>query len=254
MLKRDEEMIHSAVEKIQGSKRAVVFTGAGISTPSGIPDFRSPHSGLWEHDDPFEVASLSAFRHHPEKFYGWIRPLIATARAAEPNQAHLCLAKMETAGIIRAVITQNIDGLHQKAGSKEVIELHGNAKTATCLTCGKHYEDNWLKEEQLEKSQYPRCTDCGGVLKPDVILFEEQLPLKAWMRAQDLCDQADLILVVGSSLEVYPANSLPESGLAHGACLIINTITDTHLDHLADIVIHADLIETLPEICRRLLP
>jgi NAD-dependent deacetylase len=250
----DKEMILSAVEKIKDSKRAVVFTGAGISTPSGIPDFRSPHSGLWEHYDPFEVASLSAFRHHPEKFYGWIRPLIAAARAAEPNQAHLCLAKMEAAGIFQAVITQNIDGLHQKAGSKEVIELHGNAKTATCLTCGKRYEDNWLIEEQLEKSQYPHCTNCGGVLKPDVVLFEEQLPLKAWMRAQDLCDQADLILVVGSSLEVYPANSLPECGLAHGVCLIINTMTDTHLDHLADIVIHTDLIETIPEICRGLLP
>ena len=254
MAKLHEELIHLATQKIKGAKQAVVFTGAGISTPSGIPDFRSPNSGLWERYDPFEVASLSAFRHHPEKFYGWIRPLIATARAAQPNQAHICLAKMEAAGIIQAVITQNIDGLHQKAGSQTVIELHGNAKTATCLTCGRHYEDDWLVEEQLEKSQYPRCTDCGGVLKPDVILFEEQLPLKAWMRAQDFCDRADLILVVGSSLEVYPANSLPESGVAHGACLIINTKTDTHLDHLADIVIHSDLIETIPEICRLLLP
>ena len=199
-----DESIQRAAELIKASKKAVVFTGAGISTPSGIPDFRSPGSGLWERYDPFEVASLSAFRHHPEKFYGWISPLVKTAKAAQPNQAHLCLARMEAAGFFQAIITQNIDGLHQKAGSKRVIELHGSAQTATCQACGRRYQENWLSEEKLDKGEYPHCEACGGVLKPDIILFEETLPVEAWFRAQMLCDQADVMLVVGSSLEVYP--------------------------------------------------
>ncbi len=242
-------LVRHAANLIKASKRAVVFTGAGISTPSGIPDFRSPESGLWERYDPFEVASLSAFRHHPEKFYAWISPLVVTAKAARPNLAHTCLARMEKAGIFTAVITQNIDGLHQKAGSKDVIELHGSAQTATCLTCGRHYEDGWLSEELLKRGEFPHCDICGGVLKPDVVLFEEPLPEHAWSKAQRLCEAADLVLVVGSSLEVYPANSLPETALRRGAALIINTITNTHLDRLANVVIHADLIETIPAIC-----
>jgi NAD-dependent deacetylase len=248
-----EIQIKRAAELIKASKRAVAFTGAGISTPSGIPDFRSPQSGLWEHYDPFEVASLTAFRNHPEKFYGWIGPLVKTAKAAQPNQAHVCLAKLKAAGILQAVITQNIDGLHQKAGSKEVIELHGSAQTATCLSCGKQYSDEWLSEEQISRAQYPHCKTCGGVLKPDVVLFEEMLPVQAWNNAQFYCEQADLVLIVGSSLEVYPACSLPETALNQGAKLIINNIMATHLDLYADVVIHEDLIEAIPAICRLVL-
>lgn len=248
-----EVLVRKAAALIKSSKRAVVFTGAGISTPSGIPDFRSPESGLWERYDPFEVASLSAFRHHPEKFYSWISPLVATAKSAQPNQAHVCLARMEAAGIFRAIITQNIDGLHQKAGSRQVIELHGSAQTATCQACGRQVRENWLSEEKLGKGEFPHCETCGGVLKPDVILFEEMLPAEAWFRAQMLSEQADLMLAVGSSLEVYPANSLPESALRRGASLIINTISETHLDRFANVVIHADLIKTIPEICRLIL-
>ncbi len=248
-----EMQIRQAAELIKASKKALVFTGAGISTPSGIPDFRSPQSGLWERYDPFEVASLTAFRRHPEKFYGWISPLVKTSKVARPNQAHFCLAKLEAAGFFQGVVTQNIDGLHQKAGSKCVIELHGSAQTATCQACGRQYQDNWLSEVKLEKGEYPHCEACGGVLKPDVVLFEETLPVEAWLTAQMLCDQTDLMLVVGSSLEVYPANSLPESAMRRGATLVINTITETHLDNYADVVIHADLIEAIPTICRLVL-
>jgi NAD-dependent deacetylase len=248
----NDTLITQASNLILSAKRAVAFTGAGISTPSGIPDFRSPGSGLWSKYDPFEVASLSSFKHHPEKFYGWLQPLVETAKAARPNQAHICLAELEKAGRIQAVITQNIDNLHQRAGSENVIELHGSGQSALCLKCGKQFGEEWLPDK-LEAGVYPTCDNCGGILKPNVVLFEEMLPADAWTKAQALCEQTDLILVVGSSLEVYPANMLPESGLRHGAKLIINTLSRTHLDNLADVVIHADLIDTIPAICETVL-
>jgi len=244
------EKIEQAAQLLRNAHAAVAFTGAGISTPSGIPDFRSPGSGLWEHYDPFEVASLSAFKHHPERFFDWIRPLTGAARAAQPNRAHRGLADLEKAGLIRAVITQNIDNLHQKAGSRKVIELHGSAQSAHCLSCGRQYGEDWLSEEILTKDSYPHCTVCNGVIKPDVVLFEEMLPAQAWNEAQQLCEKADVIFVIGSSLGVAPANYLPESGLRRGASLIINTQSDTHLDRYASVVIQEELNEVVPAICR----
>ena len=250
---RHQTLIDQAADLIRQADKVVAFTGAGISTHSGIPDFRSPESGLWNKYDPFEVASLSAFRYHPEKFYDWIKPLFKNAQSTQPNQAHISLAELEKAGCLQAVITQNIDGLHQKAGSSSVVELHGSTQSATCQDCGRHYGTDWMLDDILENDDIPRCKACGGVLKPDVTLFEELLPRKAWQKAEMLCNQADLILVVGSSLEVYPANSLPEKGLRHGARLIINTLSGTHLDAYADVVIQADLIDTIPPICRQVL-
>ncbi len=248
-----QEKISQAADIIKSSNKAVAFTGAGISTHSGIADFRSPESGLWNKYDPFEVASLTAFRNHPEKFFDWIRPLTEIAQAAQPNPGHIALAKMENAGYIQAVITQNIDGLHQKAGSKHVIELHGSAKSATCLSCGKKYPENWLPDDFISSKDLPHCEVCAGVLKPDVVLFEEMLPADAWREAQMLCEKADLVIVVGSSLEVYPANSLPETAIRRGARLIINTLTATHLDDYADLVIQADLVDTIPPISELVL-
>jgi NAD-dependent deacetylase len=248
MDKNLEHLIHQAAELIRSARSAVTFTGAGISTPSGIPDFRSPETGLWNKNDPYEVASLTAFKYHPEKFYDWIRPLIAISQSAQPNQAHITLAKLEQAGFLKAVITQNIDGMHQKAGSKEVIELHGTTQTATCLKCGKQYSGENLIKEVAENNTIPYCKVCGAVLKPDIILYEELLPEKAWGRALDLCEQADVILVIGSSLEVYPANTLPEAGLRHGAKIIINTLSPTHLDNQAEILLQNDIIATIPRI------
>ncbi len=242
------DLVRAAADLIRNSKKAVAFTGAGISTPSGIPDFRSPESGLWNKYDPFEVASLSAFRDHPDKFYGWLKPLVKNSQSAQPNQAHVCLAELEKAGILQAVITQNIDGLHQRAGSRNVIELHGSAQSATCLSCGKKAGPEWLTELSREDSVIPQCKTCGGTLKPDVVLFEELLPADAWEKAQEYCEITDLILVIGSSLEVYPANSLPQTALQHSARMVINTITTTYLDSAADVVIHTDLIRTIPAI------
>ena len=244
-----QDKIRQAADLIKASKKAIAFTGAGISTHSGIADFRSPESGLWNKYDPFEVASLTAFRNHPDKFFDWIRPLSETTQTAQPNPAHLSLAKLESAGVIQAVITQNIDGLHQKAGSQRVIELHGSAKSATCLACGMKYAEDWLPKDFNMSHELPRCKSCGSVLKPDVVLFEEMLPAEAWYEAQALCEETDLIIVIGSSLEVYPANTLPETAFRRGASIIINTITETHLDNYADVVIQADLVDTIPPIC-----
>jgi len=242
--------IDQAAQLLRSSKLAVSFTGAGISTPSGIPDFRSPGSGLWNTYDPFEVASLTAFRRHPQNFFNWIKPLVKTARQAQPNLAHTCLARMEKAGFLRAVITQNIDGLHQKAGSSHVIELHGSAQSATCPLCFRKFGADWLPDSFLLNDRLPRCENCGAVIKPDVVLFEELLPVDAWLEAERLCESADVILVIGSSLEVYPANSLPRTGLQRGARLIIVTRSRTPLDQYADFVFNQDLIEVVPHLCR----
>ena len=150
---------------LKSSKYAVAFTGAGISTASGIPDFRSPGKGLWEENDPFEVASLTAFRDHPEKFFNWIRPLFLQARSAKPNPAHIYLSLMENKGIIKSIITQNIDGLHQVSGAKRVIELHGSARTATCPNCRSTYDTDHLFELLNSGVNLPTCFKCNHIIK-----------------------------------------------------------------------------------------
>jgi NAD-dependent deacetylase len=203
--------IELSASLLKSSKYAVAFTGAGISTASGIPDFRSPGKGLWEENDPFEVASFTAFRDHPEKFFNWIKPLFLQARSAKPNPAHIYLSLMENKGIIKSIITQNIDGLHQESGSKRVIELHGSARTATCPNCRSTYDTDHLFDHQEVR-------------------------------------KADLILVIGSSLEVYPASTLPEIAIRNGARLIINTLSKTPMDLFADVLIPMDVIKSIPAI------
>jgi NAD-dependent deacetylase len=232
---------------LKSARHAVVLTGAGISTPSGIPDFRSQGSGLWNQDNPMEVASLSAFRRRPDRFFAWLRPLAAQIVRANPNPAHQALADLEKAGLIKAVITQNIDGLHQAAGSQAVLELHGSTKSLTCLSCHKSYLIGLFLEEFVEQGKLPYCRHCGKLLKPDIVLFEEMLPAPVWQQAEMHCRQADLVLVVGSSLEVSPARGLPWIAFQHGAQLIILNYTPTYLDAHASVVIHADAAEILPQ-------
>lgn len=246
-----QALLAKAAALIDNSSYLVVFTGAGISTPSGIPDFRSPESGLWEKYDPFEVASIWAFRHQPEVFFDWIRSLSVQADTAKPNHAHLALAVLENRGIVKSVITQNIDSLHQMAGSKKVFELHGSARTATCPHCGKKHQQEYFRRMIMEAQGIPRCGRCGKIIKPDVVLFGEDLPHDAWDGAYQECLQADLVFVVGSSLEVYPANSLPETAIRNGADLIINNLSPTHLDQHADVLLKMDVTEgigALPEL------
>ncbi|HSM54700.1 MAG TPA: NAD-dependent deacylase [Candidatus Sulfomarinibacteraceae bacterium] len=241
------DLIQDARRLLSGASHVVALTGAGISTPSGIPDFRSPASGLWEQVDPLQVASLFAFRQRPQDFYDWIYPLTRTTLAARPNAAHLALAQMEEHGPLQAVITQNIDMLHSKAGSQNIIEIHGHMRELTCLRCYDIVPSEPVLERFLESGEAPRCS-CGGVLKPNVILFGEQLPVRALTESKRQARQCDLMLVVGSSLEVAPAGDLPLLARDHGARLIIVNYGETYADHIADVVLHADVVEVLPQL------
>jgi NAD-dependent deacetylase len=245
--------IHRAAEIVMSSSHAVAFTGAGISTPSGIPDFRTPGSGLWSQVDPMEVASIWSFLRRPEAFYEWVRPMIQMFREAQPNPAHLALAQLESMGLLHAVITQNIDELHQRAGSTRVLELHGHMREATCLSCYKIVSSSQGLMQIIEEGQVPHC-ECGGVLKPNVVLFGEMLPVDVLTEAEREARACDVMLVAGSSLEVVPAAELPAMALRSGARLIIVNRQPTPMDRRADVVIHGDVAEVLPriaELCER---
>lgn len=248
--------LHAAAELLRSARHAVAFTGAGISTPSGIPDFRSQNTGLWERFDPMEVASIDIFLRRPEKFYDWLRPLLSQIWSAAPNPAHIALGQMETAGVIKALITQNIDDLHQRGGSQNVYEVHGSLRTVTCPRCRKQYSSDQF-HSQLEKTDHqdgmPRCPDCHQVLKPDIILYGEMLPILTWDEAEQHCRRADVVLVAGSSLEVWPAASLPELALKHGARLIINNLSPTYLDDQADVLLPYDVAKVLPKLAGLIL-
>jgi NAD-dependent deacetylase len=237
-----------AVELLVHSRHAVALTGAGISTPSGIPDFRSPDSGVWRNSNPMEVATIYAFRQRPQAFYDWIRPLAELTVAAQPNAAHLALAEMEAGGVLKSIITQNIDMLHSRAGSQTIYEVHGHLRQATCLHCYHVYDAGPIISTFLEDGLTPRCTACGGVLKPNVILFGEQLPVRILQQAQREARSCDLMLVAGSSLEVAPAGDLPLLAKQHGARLVFVNREETHLDSLADICIYADVVDVLPKL------
>jgi NAD-dependent deacetylase len=185
----------------------VVLTGAGISTESGIPDFRST-SGIWATADPFEVASIQAFRRDPRRVWDFYRKRIHVLLDAEPNRAHFALAELERKGLVEAVVTQNIDLLHSRAGSRDVVEVHGSIRSSSCSQCGREESLDGVLE-QLEQRPAPLCIACGAVLKPGVVLFGELLPGPAMDRATELARKAELMLVVGSSLEVWPVAGLP---------------------------------------------
>lgn len=240
------QSIIKAARMIKSARYVVAFTGAGISTPSGIPDFRTPGSGLWAFNDPMQVASLTAFRTHPERFFDWLRPLAAKSLSAKPNAAHQALSILEEAGILKAVITQNIDRLHQKSGSKKVYELHGSMETLSCGHCHKQQLLESVIDEFINQQIIPHCSKCGSILKPDIVLYEEPLPQKVWNSAETEVLKADLLLVVGSSLEVYPAASLPILAVQNGCKLILNNLDTTSMDGIADDLIHWNTAEALP--------
>jgi NAD-dependent deacetylase len=208
-------------ELIRSRQPCVVLTGAGVSTESGIPDFRSP-TGIWAEFDPLEYASLDAFRADPAKVWSFYAPRFAMLTEAEPNAAHRAIAELERRGLVRAIVTQNIDLLHERAGSRDVVEVHGSIRTSSCLACGSNYP---LAEvvAQLESREAPVCPECGEVLKPDVVFFGELLPEAAIDRAYALAGEAELLLVVGSALEVWPVAELPlVTRRAGGAVAIVN--------------------------------
>jgi NAD-dependent deacetylase len=247
-------LIQKASQLIHEATYPVALTGAGISTPSGIPDFRSPGSGIWTKYSPMEVASLSAFRYHPQRFYEWIRPFVKNLFQAAPNPAHHALARLEEGNRLRSVITQNIDALHQKAGSNQVLEVHGTFQTLTCLGCYRQIQaTDQLFRDFIEEEKNPHCPYCDNLLKPDIILYEEQLPVQTWKKVRNEINQCDLMLVLGSSLTVTPVCDLPLTALGKGAKLIIVNQANTHLDHLANVFLQGDLEELLPLIADKVL-
>ncbi len=245
----DQIAVARAAQIMRGARSVVALTGAGISVPSGIPDFRSD-GGLWKLDHPMEVASLRAFRANPQRFYDWFRPLLGRLQAAQPNPAHLALAALERAGALKALITQNIDGLHQRAGSREVYELHGHLRGATCLECELQAPTAPLLE-RVRCGEIPRC-DCGGLFKPDVVLFDELLPRGLFWLAQSAVETCDVLIIAGTSLEVAPVGDLPLAALRRGARIIIVNQGETYLDERADVVLREDVAEALPAIVHEL--
>jgi NAD-dependent deacetylase len=237
---------------LKEARHAVALTGAGVSTASGIPDFRTPESGLWSAHDPFEVASLPAFRRNPGAFFDWIRPLARRMLEAEPNPAHDALARLEAMGVLKALITQNIDGLHARAGSRNVYEVHGHIRTATCVKCRRRVVTGDRIRQFVESGDIPRCPACGEILKPDVILMGEDMPVRVMRGAEREVARCDVLLVAGSSLEIAPVSHLPLAALARGAHLIIVNCEEVYLDEEASVVIHDDVAKILPALADRL--
>jgi NAD-dependent deacetylase len=232
-------------ELLRTAQRTVALTGAGISVPSGIPDFRSPGTGLWEAVDPMEVAHIDVFRRDPERFWHFYGDRFAALRDKRPNGAHAALVELERRGLLRAVVTQNIDGLHRAAGTAELIEVHGSIGTSSCLRCGGSVALEEVRERLAAALDgVPRC-DCGRALKPDVVLFGELLPERALARASELAASADLLLCVGSSLEVYPIAQLPQITLASGGRVALVTIGPTPYDADAVVKLSGDVVDEL---------
>jgi NAD-dependent deacetylase len=231
--------------RLRAARSVVALTGAGISVPSGIPDFRTPATGLWENVDPLEIARIDAFRRDPVRFWAFYGQRFQTLRDKRPNGAHAALVQLERLGLLDAVVTQNIDRLHAHAGTRELIELHGTIAHSSCLRCGSRYPLDEVRERMTaDPDGVPRC-DCGQPLKPDVVLFGELLPVDALERAQCLAARADLLLCVGSSLEVHPAAGLPALTLRSGGAVAIVTQGATPYDGDALVKLDGDVVDEL---------
>ena len=236
-----ERRSEQAIELIREARNIAALTGAGISTEAGIPDFRGP-GGLWGDAEKLNFLSLSGFRRAPEGFYRASRDLIAAISRAEPTPAHRLLVELEKIGKLKAVATQNIDGLHTAAGSRAVYELHGTYRTGRCTQCAKAYEmAGFYAEIEGGRLMLPCCSVCAAPIKPDIVLFEENLPAEAWERSVAAAEACDLMLIFGSSLVVYPAAELPMIAIAGGAKLVIVNMEPTGHDSLAAVTIHGKL-------------
>lgn len=232
---------------MRGHRPLVVLTGAGISTESGIPDFRSA-TGIWAQYDPMEVAHIDAFRRDPEKVWEFYGRRLDVLEDAEPNDGHRALAELEDRGWVHAVITQNIDRLHERAGSRALVEVHGSIRSSSCLHCGTVVS----MTDVVQLLPVPHCPNCGEVLKPDVVMFGELLPAAQIARAEQLARRAGVLLVVGSSLEVYPVAGLPLETLANGGRLAIVNRGGTPFDARASVVVDAGAGDALRALAERL--
>jgi NAD-dependent protein deacetylase/lipoamidase len=240
------DLIHSA-------SSTVVLTGAGISVPSGIPDFRTPGKGLWEKVNPMEVAHIDVFRREPDRFWHFYGQRFASLKDVQPNAAHSVVADLERRGLVRGVITQNIDRLHRAAGSQKVVEVHGSIEYCVCLDCGgRVHHDRIVEMLEGGLAGAPECEACVSPLKPGVVLFGELLPEDAMSEAYALASEADLMIAIGSSLEVYPVASLPDVTLDAGGRLALITQGPTPYDRRADVKLEGDVVDELEQVLRAL--
>ena len=230
---------------LRSSERTVVLTGAGISVPSGIPDFRTPGTGLWENVDPMEVAHIDAWRRDPDRFWSFYGQRFASLTDKVPNEAHHAIAELERRGLVRGVITQNIDRLHRLAGSRHLIEVHGSIEWSICMDCRGKLPIERVVELLDAGEGAPECPACMVPLKPDVVLFGELLPERALAEAHALAIDADLMLCVGSSLEVYPVAGLPAITSSAGGRLVLVTQGPTPYDRDAEVKLGGDVVAEL---------
>ncbi|MBW2057184.1 MAG: NAD-dependent deacylase [Deltaproteobacteria bacterium] len=236
--------IERAARDLLSAQKAIAFTGAGISVESGIPDFRSP-TGLWSKYDPDQYATIDAFKADPGKVWEMLVEMIGLVTRAKPNPAHHGLASLETMGRLHAVVTQNIDGLHQAAGSRKVIEIHGSGASLSCLSCGSRIAATSFSMEKLP----PRCPECRSIMKPDVVFFGEPLPLSAYEAALEAARECDLVLAIGTSAEVYPAAEIPITAKRAGAKLVEINVEPTSLTgRFSDYLIQGRSGEILPRV------
>jgi NAD-dependent deacetylase len=233
-------------ELLRRARSVVALTGAGISVPSGIPDFRTPRTGLWENVNPTEVAHIDAFLADPVRFWSFYGERFATLGEKQPNGAHRALVELEARGLLDGVITQNIDMLHRTAGTRELVEVHGSVASCSCPRCGGEIGLADVRERiAAEDDRVPRCSGCLGPLKPNVVLFGELLDAVALDRARELCEGADLLLCVGSSLEVHPVATLPLLTHEAGGAVAILTQGRTPLDAIAEVRLGGDVVSEL---------
>jgi len=243
-----EEKIEKLAKLILDSKKIVALTGAGMSTESGIADFRSPGTGLWEKIDPYEFASIHSYVANTGRNLEFMLETGRNIFKARPNKGHKALTKLQKLGKLEGVLTQNIDRLHHKARTKNIVEFHGNAYEAKCMICGQVYEITVMVNQVMRGSSSPICEKCRGMLKPNAIFFGEPLESKTLEAADEMLENCDLLLVLGSSLVVYPVAFYPQKALSIGAKLAIINIQETDMDSLAEVVIHDKIGDILPEI------
>ena len=240
----DHPLIQRAAKDILSSKKTIAFTGAGISVESGIPDFRGAQ-GLWQKYDPEEYADIHAFYSNPDKVWLMLKEMLSLTMAAKPNPAHIGLAEMERMGLLSSVITQNVDGLHQAAGSRHVIEFHGSHRTFSCVKCSTTIDGTSFKIEDLP----PRCSRCSSLLKPDVVFFGELIPWEAQVMSFKESNSCGAVLVIGTSAVVYPAASIPITAKENGAIIIEINLEPTPLtDQISDYLISGSAGEIIPAI------